>query len=286
MFFKKLNNVSLQTSLTSRKRTKKNKTEIDLRPNRYAYYQYKLKKKKQKRFLKKKTFYRLKNRFTKRILQFNQNIKSTFLYTKLKQQKRKRIFLTLNVLNKQKLLNFYFLQKRRLLSSLQLKRFYKKAFSLRVLSSSIPRIHLTYVKKNMIIILRQILKKNLIRFRKIKGFFDFTYIFVFYIIFKAGFCLRQWLKYFFERLKPRDHNTSQKKIFYLFDTAFKNLQTAAGTFNHYRIEIKGKIDGSLRTRKMEFGLSVPRQSVIFSPQYNQFDIKSYTGTLGFRFWFY
>lgn len=202
--------------------------------------------------------------------------------------KRQKIKLKLKELKLQKHLNLVFLQKRKLLSSKQLKRFYKKSFSLFILQNkeNSSLIHLTYLKKTMLTTLRQILKKNLLRFKKIKGFLDFTYIFVFYVIFRAGFCLRQWLKYFFERLKPRDHNTSQKKIFYLFDTAFKNLQTASGVFNNYRIEIKGKIDGSLRTRKMEFGLSVPRQSVMFAPYYNQFDIKSYTGVLGFRFWFY
>lgn len=131
-----------------------------------------------------------------------------------------------------------------------------------------------------------LLRRNLRKYRGINGFFDFCFLAVLYVFTKNAQGLRQWLAYFFEPLSPHSLHMSQKKFLILIATSLMNLQTASGIFSAYRFEVKGKVDGSLRTRRLSYGVDSRQHTVSQELAYVQYDIRTYTGILGFRFWLF
>ncbi len=131
-----------------------------------------------------------------------------------------------------------------------------------------------------------LLRRNLRKYRSINGFFDFCFLAVLYVFTKNAQGLRQWLAYFFEPLSPHSLHMSQKKFLILIATSLMNLQTASGIFSAYRFEVKGKVDGSLRTRRLSYGVDSRQHTVSQELAYVQYDIRTYTGILGFRFWLF
>lgn len=130
------------------------------------------------------------------------------------------------------------------------------------------------------------LRRDLFAFRFIQGFRDFLYVVVLAGKYKESFLLRQWLKYFFEPVRKHALNVSHNRLLKFIAASLTDLQSVAGFLRGFRFEVRGKINGSLRTRTRFYGAPVTRQTLDIVTHYNQYSVKTFTGVLSFRFWLF
>lgn len=131
-----------------------------------------------------------------------------------------------------------------------------------------------------------ILRNDLSRFRVIRGFQDFLCVILLGVLCRQTFVFRQWLHYYFEPLRKHDINVDQNRLLNFFSAGLGGVISLTGYVNAFRLEVKGKINDSLRTRRRVYGSMVRKQDLAFTSVYGQYSIRTFTGVFSFRIWLF
>ena len=98
--------------------------------------------------------------------------------------------------------------------------------------------------------------------------------------------LLQWFIYQIKRIKKHSLNTSHKKLIKLFTTMLRNAIHLSALLIGYRFEVIGKVNGSLRTKKVLnfYGFPIKRQSFHSLYDFYNTEVTTYTGVLSLKLW--
>jgi hypothetical protein len=119
-----------------------------------------------------------------------------------------------------------------------------------------------------------------------KSLVTYVSLFVFATMYLNPRVLIQWFVYQIIRVRKHSLNTSHNKLIRLFTTMLKNAIYLSALLAGYRFEVIGKVNGSLRTKKVLnfYGFPVKRQSFNSLYEFYNTDVPTYTGILSLKLW--
>ena len=123
-------------------------------------------------------------------------------------------------------------------------------------------------------------------FKYFKSLVTYVSLFVYATLYVNPRVLIQWFVYQIIRIKKHSLNTSHNKLIKLFTTMLKNAIFLSALLIGYRFEVIGKVNGSLRTKKVLnfYGFPVKRQSFQSVYEFYNTDVRTYTGSLSLKLW--